>query len=480
MRIACLLVLFISVSFLMTAAAVSAQTAGILFTVNNTADSSDANPGDRICADSNSQCTLRAAIGEANANTAGRDMIMFALPWPAIIDLTLGPLNITANNFSIVGPGARRLTIQRSAADGTPNFRIIHIPNSETNPIIRGLTIRNGLAGTFLSGGGIRIAAGSTLNLTDVAILNNAGGTGGGIANEGTMYITRSLIASNMAGAQGGGVINSAGAVARISNSTITGSSAATGGAIYNSGSLLLVNNTITHNSAATMASGIFSDPKGSVNVLNTIIGSDSSLPVTTLSGTFISLGNNIVTDARGSTGFVNGVNNDQVSDNNAIDPLLGALADNGGQTDTRALLDGSPAINAGNSCVRTADCSLPPGPPLQLRWDQRTKYERQSGIAVDIGAYESGSTATGGSFSFGIFGLSDGRWYRGSVAVLTNVATGEKKYSVLNASGIIRFSDLDVGEVYVLEVRAKRHVSFSPRIIAVAGFWFLSEPGKQ
>lgn len=466
MRIACLLVLFISVSFLMMSAAVSAQTAGILFTVNNTADSSDANPGDRICADSNGQCTLRAAIGEANANTAGRDMIMFALPWPSIIDLTLGPLNITANNVSIVGPGARRLIIQRSAATGTPNFRIFHIPNAEVNTVIRGLTIKNGLAGTFLSGGGIRIAAGSTLNLTDVAILNNAGGTGGGIANEGTIYITRSLFASNMAGAQGGGVINSAGAVARISNSTITGSSAGTGGAIYNDGSLLLVNNTITHNSAATMASGIFSDPKGSVNVLNTIIGSDSSLPVTTLSGTFISLGNNIVTDARGSTGFVNGVNNDQVSDNNAIDPLLGALADNGGQTGTRALLDGSPAINAGNSCVRTADCSLPPGPPLQLRWDQRTKYLRQSGSAVDIGAYESGSTGGNGSFGFILFTGPNGWRYRGSIAVLTNAATGEKRYSVINASGQIRFFDLVLGDVYVLELRTKRQIQFFPRII--------------
>src|SRR5438552_1720069 len=40
------------------------------FTVNDLGDTSDANAGDQICADSNGQCTLRAALEEANALTA--------------------------------------------------------------------------------------------------------------------------------------------------------------------------------------------------------------------------------------------------------------------------------------------------------------------------------------------------------------------------------------------------------------------------
>ena len=54
-----------------------------------------------------------------------------------------------------------------------------------------------------------------------------------------------------------------------------------------------------------------------------------------------------------------------------AVNPLLGALANNGGQTDTRALAAGSPAINAGATCPST---------------DQRG-VARDG--ACDIGAYE-------------------------------------------------------------------------------------------
>ena len=57
------------------------------------------------------------------------------------------------------------------------------------------------------------------------------------------------------------------------------------------------------------------------------------------------------------------------------INPLLGALANNGGQTQTMALLNGSPAFNAGNNATCAAT-------------DQRG-YLRPEGVACDIGAYE-------------------------------------------------------------------------------------------
>ena len=47
------------------------------FVVNSRADTSDANPGDGVCADGAGACTLRAAIEEANAR-AGADTITFA------------------------------------------------------------------------------------------------------------------------------------------------------------------------------------------------------------------------------------------------------------------------------------------------------------------------------------------------------------------------------------------------------------------
>ena len=91
---------------------------GPLFTVNSTADTIDANPGDALCADSSGRCTLRAAIQESNVepnpNVTSTNVIIFALPNPAVIDLTLGELNITSGIW-MFGPGARRLTVQRSS-----------------------------------------------------------------------------------------------------------------------------------------------------------------------------------------------------------------------------------------------------------------------------------------------------------------------------------------------------------------------------
>src|SRR5512138_1392513 len=44
------------------------------FTVNSTGDTVDASPGNGVCADASNNCTLRAAIMEANA-LAGADII---------------------------------------------------------------------------------------------------------------------------------------------------------------------------------------------------------------------------------------------------------------------------------------------------------------------------------------------------------------------------------------------------------------------
>ena len=60
----------------------------------------------------------------------------------------------------------------------------------------------------------------------------------------------------------------------------------------------------------------------------------------------------------------------------NPIDPLLGPLQDNGGPTQTMALLPGSPAIDA--------------GAPTDMEWDQcGPGYARLVRGATDIGAYE-------------------------------------------------------------------------------------------
>jgi hypothetical protein len=69
-------------------------------------------------------------------------------------------------------------------------------------------------------------------------------------------------------------------------------------------------------------------------------------------------------------------------------DPLLGELADNGGPTQTYALLEGSPAIDGGNpeGCLGIEDALL----TSDQRGENRPLDGNGNGTAVcDIGAYE-------------------------------------------------------------------------------------------
>ena len=430
---------------------------GPLFTVNSTADTVDGNPGDGLCADSNGQCSLRAAIQESNQepnpNVTSTNVIIFALPNPAVIDLTLGELNITSGIW-MFGPGARRLTVQRSFAPGTPSFRIFRVASNGPGVEIRRMSIRNGNAGSQ-DGGAIFVDVDSGVSLSDVAITSSSGANGGGIAAAGrALFLNRVLVDSNSATIKGGGIFTQGFPGPRITNSTITNNTAATGGAIYNSGSLLLANNTVSNNTATFAASSIFSE-SGSINVLNTIIGRDAQSAISSLSGAFTSNGNNIVTDSRNSTGFANGVNNDQVSENNIIDPMLGVLANNGGHTDTRALLTGSPAIDAGNDCVLADTCStfLRGG----LSSDQRGRYKRKVGNAVDVGAFETGAVLQSGSISFGLVPRpGTPAFFSGAIAKLTSATTNEKVYSAINPFGVIRFQNIPA-DFYILEISGKR-----------------------
>src|SRR5690349_23351212 len=72
----------------------AAQVQSISLTVNNTSDATDLNPGDGLCdtnaATAGSQCSLRAAIQEANA-TVGSDTINFNIPGSGV--QTIAPLS---------------------------------------------------------------------------------------------------------------------------------------------------------------------------------------------------------------------------------------------------------------------------------------------------------------------------------------------------------------------------------------------------
>lgn len=94
------------------------------FTVDSFSDTQDANPGDGNCADAYGNCTLRAAIEEANARSGG-DTIDFAGPMYIYLDSLLGPLP------AIAQPGT---TLDASGvwntADDEPGVNLNCVDNS--------------------------------------------------------------------------------------------------------------------------------------------------------------------------------------------------------------------------------------------------------------------------------------------------------------------------------------------------------------
>ena len=92
------------------------------------------------------------------------------------------------------------------------------------------------------------------------------------------------------------------------------------------------------------------------------------------------SLGHNLI-------GNTSGTNITGNTDGNLlnVNPMLGALGNNGGPTQTHRLLSGSPAINAGNNFLAVDATGF-----QQLTNDQRgTGFPRIAGTTVDIGAFE-------------------------------------------------------------------------------------------
>lgn len=478
------------------------------FTVTTTADnqSNGCNLG---------LCTLREAVNDANASP-GDDTINFQAGIAGTILLIDGHLPITSN-ITINGPNARNLSVS-----GNNSSRIFVVSGSNVTANISRLTITNGNAQPILigstligDGGAILNAAGATLNLTEVTVSgNSATSLGGAIATRAvsplltttTTNITRSAIFNNTAIAGGGGLSNVGvdvfgtglltAAYTTITNSTITQNNAsAEGGGLSNDGGIVsLNNNTISHNQSAVAGGGIVNVAGvvlGFINMRNNILAQNNALLNSNLIssdglGIVNSLGHNLIgnnVDIEASFAasvFVGGicqpnVNADLVGsvsvNTQIINPLLGALANNGGQTDTRELLAGSPAINQADNCVEANNCSTNPdgnNPPAALLNDQRgTGFLRRVNFVVDIGAYEVQLSPTAANVSIsGRVTDANGRAIS-RVRVTITDTNGNIRSSATNQFGYYRFADLPSGETYVIQAAHKVY-TFAPQIISV------------
>ena len=425
---------------LITASDGAVHAQGVTFTVNSTADAADNNPGDGLCDPGTGNCTLRAAIMEANA-LAGADTITlpagnYTLAIAGISEdaATTGDLDIT-DDLTINGPGAVGTIIDGGGLD-----RVFHILSGSQSDI-SGVTIRNGSsAGIWNSGtltltdtnvvsnsggkgGGIANSlTGSPppetplpiLNLTNSAISGNtAAGEGGGIFNDGELNLTNSAISGNTAAGEGGGIISATDAgTITLTNSTISGNTASLGGGIMNQVPLILTNSTVSGNTATNVGGGIWSN--GSVTLISSTVsgntagttgGGINNLGTVTLTNTIIANFPNSDCAGGGFTSFGHNLDGDgtcnltQPTDLPSSGPLLDPLKDNGGPTFTHALLVGSPAIDAG-SCTDIGG--------NVVTTDQRGVV-RPQGAACDIGAFEAeppGATPIPSTTTWGLIGM--------------------------------------------------------------------------
>jgi CSLREA domain-containing protein len=358
------------------------------FTVNSTQDAVDAKPGDGICATAAGTCTLRAAIQEANA-LPGADRIFVP---GAVYTLTIpgagedcaatGDLDIT-DDLTIYGAGP-----EATIVDGGGLDRIFQIlppqPQCNTggsavpNVTIKGMTVRNGSVTTNDSGGGIfnGIAnqQGGFLKLVNVTVTGNSATYGGGIMNGwGASAELEGVTVSSNSAAFGAGLYTRDAGKVTVSNSTFSNNAALTGGGgidTWSNANLALQNVTIAQNSAV-IGAGINREFNSNLVTLKaTIVANNAGGDCV---GAIVSHGHNLDSDSTCSL--------TQATDLPGRNPLLGPLQDNRGPTRTRALLDGSPAIDAGG----TSGC---------LPADQRLYLRPGDGIACDIGAYEKGTSS--------------------------------------------------------------------------------------
>jgi len=272
-------------------------------------------------------------------------------------------------DLSLQGAGVTKTTIR-----GTQNFGLFIEPN--TTVTLSHLTIGS-QSGTTAPRG---IRNSGTVSLNYCAVKGNYAGINGtaGIDNQGMLTLVHTTVSGNSGDNEGGGIGNSGTAV--LINSTISGNTTEqeSGGGIWNGGSLTMVSCTITGNSALWSSGGVGGG--GAVLVKNSIIaGNTAGNGAPDFGGTLTSYGHNVIGNNDGCV--LTPTTGDQVgTPADPIDPLLGPLQNNGGPTETHALLLGSPAIDAG-SCTDIAGNSVDT--------DQRGFFRHKP---CDIGAFEYGA----------------------------------------------------------------------------------------
>jgi hypothetical protein len=416
-------------------------------------------------------------------------------------ELVLGSNGSTTIN----GPGASLLTISGNNAS-----RII---STGANVIgtLDGITFTGGTGvGALNTGrGGAIYNVGGTLTISNSIITGNSAANGGGLNNasstgpsvNGTLTIVNSVVSNNTATGSGGGMQNFSTSTVTIDRSTFMGNvsngTTGGGGGQFNGG-VRITNSTFANNSApsgsgggmqsngtlGTVLTNVTFAGNSSLNggggitrattsptfwIRNSIVanntGAATSLDVSNSAAGLISEGTNIIGSIGTSTGWI-------MSDQQNVNPMLAALANNGGIGMTFLPMAGSPAISMGNNCVLTSTCSAN-NPPANVTTDQRGTA-RPQGATVDIGSVEVVAAPAFANVSGRVL-TSSGNPIKSATVVMTVTALSGGEFGVTSyrartsTFGYFSFTGIQAGVTYAVTVVAKGQ-TFSPQNVPVNG----------
>lgn len=352
---------------------------------------------------SDGKCTLREAILNANNNNqsgstdcaagSGTDTIGFSISGTITLGSTLPAVN---DDLTIDGSG------QSITVSGNTTVQVLRVNSSKTVNL-NSLTIANGLAancGGYLCGGGIFNNDG-TLNVTNSTFSNNSAPTGYGAGIYNNYYATLTVTNSTFSGNTGyvGVGIGSDGGDLTVTNSTFVNNSvrlvSGSGGGIYMNGTMTVTNSTFANNSS-TYGGGAIANGGGTLTVVNSTFANNSSVyggGISNDGGT--TLKNTILVNSSGgncdggvtadSYNLTDDTTCGSATQKTSAQINLAPLGDNGGPTQTFALMSTSVAIDAGDNTV----CAVAVDSSTSGAGGKDQRGNARDDLHCDAGAFE-------------------------------------------------------------------------------------------
>jgi hypothetical protein len=322
----------------------------------------------------------------------------------AVRSATAGPLTLDGHGHTITQTcaNAQVLLVNGTA---TTSFANVTITGGQANvgggggikshgPLILTNTVVTGNSSSSTGGGISALAVGASVSLTSSTVTNNSSsGGGGGIETAGSATLTDSTVSGNHSGTAGAGISAVAGVT--LTGSTVSGNTALAGAGGIASASVTATDSTISGNTADAAGGGGITTGTATL-VYATLTQNSSSTGANLVATGLTSFGSVLALPAGGGTNCVvvtptsNGFNfSDDTScglatstDRQSGNPILGALANNGGPTATQLPGAGSPLVDA----VPLSSCQADGAAGVAT--DQRG-VTRPQGPGCDIGAVE-------------------------------------------------------------------------------------------